>query len=55
MSLIYNGNPISKDLAKLEKHNFLNFNKRICEYCDEVFEIKNRGLYYWCGCKYGKN
>ncbi len=52
MTLIYNDNAVNMgEMIKQDFQNLLNYNKRICKHCGLIFEIKEKGIFYWCGCK----
>lgn len=50
--LIANQNPMGFEEA-LEEHkkDLLNFTLRICIHCGEIFNIQEKGIFYWCGCE----
>jgi hypothetical protein len=52
MGFIYNDNAVKmEEIITKDYLNLLNYNKRICKHCGLIFEIKEQGIFYWCGCK----
>ena len=52
MQIILNKQPISRfEARKIDVKKMLCYRYRICDYCDEAFDIEEKGILYWCGCK----
>jgi len=52
MEIVDNANPISRGEAFSKGfQKIFQYKSRVCEYCDNVFDITKQGIFYWCGCE----
>tara|TARA_R110002153_G_scaffold3711_10_gene17811 strand:- start:2347 stop:2520 length:174 start_codon:yes stop_codon:yes gene_type:complete len=52
MEIIANAQPMTRaDAVSKCLTDVLLYKIRVCEYCNDVFDIGLKGIFYWCGCE----